>query len=652
MQTLALVGFSAVAVLYLRPIWAVFSTHIAPDPYDPVFNLYLLKWVGHEVRRGLSGFWDAPFFFPTRGAITYSDHLFGPGLAATALTGLLPSWVAAYNGLLLASFALTGWTMSFVLRRGGRSWTAALLGGAMYTFSPFRWDQLPHLPMLLMAAIPPTLWTFDRLLAAPSWKRAAAFLPCYLIHLSGGCYLAYMIHVPLLVLALHRAPELWRREPAERRREARVLLAVAAAAALALAAVFGKYWQVARRDQLVWTPKLARQWGASLLSYLQPDPLNTYAGIWPEALRRPGNFLFPGWMAAALAAAGAVALWRARRRGPEGPEAETEARRPPRWLLAPLGLAALGWLTGELHTWSKVHPFEFLERWVVGHGYNAALAMVLAGTIGWAVGYRRWAGRWWTPAWLGGAAGDRWQAGLLLAGCTTAALASPLFFLPTARLLPGLGAMRVLTRFHAFTMVAIVWLAAATVDQILARVRRRHGTAARRAAGATRTRCATWLSLGMAACLLLELAPRRIPWIALPAEDDFPQVYQWVADRPEIAALLELPINRADMPIPEVTSIGYMYYGTLHWRPLVNGYGAHLAHSFDSLRARCCRPVPDAATLDLLRSWGVTHLLVHRSLLPPPERRLLAQWDATGSAELVYAGGGDRVYLITGRGRP
>src|SRR6202166_2670798 len=108
-------------------------------------------------------------------------------------------------------------------------------------------------------------------------------------------------------------------------------LAVAAAQALALGAVFGKYYQVARRDHLVWTPKLARQWGASLLSYLQPDPVNTYAGIWPDA----------------------------RRRAREGTEAETEAKRPPRWLLAPMGLAALGCFMGELHTWSKVPPFEF-----------------------------------------------------------------------------------------------------------------------------------------------------------------------------------------------------------------------------------------------------------------------------------------------------
>src|SRR5260370_1369778 len=92
-----------------------------------------------------------------RGAASAAQH-------AAPWNRWLPGWIAPYNVLFLSSVPLPGWSLGWVLRRSGRSWAAALLGGALYAFCPFRWHQVPHLQALLMAAIPPALWTFDRLL--------------------------------------------------------------------------------------------------------------------------------------------------------------------------------------------------------------------------------------------------------------------------------------------------------------------------------------------------------------------------------------------------------------------------------------------------------------------------------------------------------
>src|SRR5258708_100999 len=61
---MALAGalYAAAALVYLRPIWATWSNHIAPDPGDPVFSLYLLKWVVHQIRSGFPNLWDANYF--------------------------------------------------------------------------------------------------------------------------------------------------------------------------------------------------------------------------------------------------------------------------------------------------------------------------------------------------------------------------------------------------------------------------------------------------------------------------------------------------------------------------------------------------------------------------------------------------------------
>ncbi|MBV8203200.1 MAG: hypothetical protein JOZ15_21510, partial [Acidobacteria bacterium] len=379
----AFAAYAALAVAYLRPIWSRFTTHILPDPGDPLFNLYILKWVAHEAHRGFAGFWRAPFFYPARDVLAYSDHLVGPGLAAAAFTSLvpegLPRWVPAYNLLVLTSFAATGLGACFVLRRARLGWAAAWLGGAMYAFSPFRWEQLSHLQILLMQLIPLTLWSFDRLLAAPGRRRAALFLACYLLHLSGGCYLALMIHFPLAALFANRLAEL--RRGGRWRAALPILGGTALIAASAAGALFGKYRQVARDAGLHWDHNVVRTWGASALSYLTPSHANFYSRLLPGSLFRPENALFPGWVAAGLALLGAYDLWRRRDRpggappppespgssepsgpseasgrsrpsGPSGRLEPSESRTPgsTAWrraiLAALLALAAVGWLAG------------------------------------------------------------------------------------------------------------------------------------------------------------------------------------------------------------------------------------------------------------------------------------------------------------------
>ena len=59
--------------------------------------------------------------------------------------------------------------------------------------------------MLIAQWIPLTLWFWDRLLAERTARNAALFLAFYLLNLTGGCYLAYMIHFPLLAILVNRA---------------------------------------------------------------------------------------------------------------------------------------------------------------------------------------------------------------------------------------------------------------------------------------------------------------------------------------------------------------------------------------------------------------------------------------------------------------
>ena len=56
-----------------------------------------------------------------------------------------------------------------------------------------------------------------------------------------------------------------------------------------------------------------------------------------------------------------------------------------------------------------------------------------------------------------------------------------------------------------------------------------------------------------------------------------PEVYRFVAQLPASAVLLELPLGEPAF------DVRYMFYSTLHWRRLVNGYSGGVPASYDML---------------------------------------------------------------------
>ncbi len=604
---LAAAVYLGLTLVYLRPIWRLAGSHLTPDPGDPVFVLDLLKWGVHQARLGFPNFWNAPFFYPTRGVTALSDNLLGPALAAASLRAIDPNPLLAYNLIFAASFVLSGWSVFYVLRRSGSAPLAALLGGAIFAFSPFRWDQLSHLQLLLAGLVPLVLWSWDRLLAAPSFRRAAGFVALYALHLSGGLYLAYMIHVPLAVLLANRLAA-----PGGRallgRRAMRVLLPTLALCAALSAALFWPYARVARELGLERSGGDVRRFGASLASFATPARLNLYAGLFPEELRRFENSLFAGFLPTVLAAV-ALAAALGRHRAP--------ARRPlaprQRWVLGGLlATAALGYALGERTTWRQ-------------HGsYGLPFLLFAGGLLGWLYLRRRWAGGWpWRCAEM-----DVWWRGLLFSALACVLLAHPLVYAELMRVVPGMKGMRVPARFYAFVSFALACAAARGFAELRARLA---APAARRAFGAL-----------VAAVLLVELAPRPLPWIPIEPESRFPPVYRWLAGRGDLAAYVELPFGAAPY-----TEAAVIYHDTLVWRPLVNGYSGYLPPPYVALRVAGCFPLPEGRALDLLRGWGVSHVLLHTAALDRRwERRLVRQWEAAGNGIVLYDDGADRVYRL------
>ncbi len=606
---LAALLYVAFTFLCLRPGGSDLGSAVAPDPGDPVFNLSLLKRGAEQWKAGLPDYWNAPFFYPLERTITLSDHLLGPAAFVALFTAVLPNPIAAYNFLFLSSFALSALATWWVLRQSGLSWMAAFAGGLVFAFSPYRMDQRSHLQILLAACVPLTLWAWDRLLAERTGKRAAVFLAFYSLHVSGGNYLAYMIHLPMAAILAVRAREL--RSDLLTRRSILVLAPVAVACTAILAAIFHAYLQPPPGLEISRSPEEWRIWGASLASFLTPSPGNWYFGGPYWSLHRPENTLFAGFAATALAAAGVLALWRSREPRPAAP---LTARRHA-VLVVLAGAAATAWVFAEVHTWTGIERFSLLGEPFGLHGYRRpglllGLAVVLAVLL-----FRRWAGRW--PRWTLGR--TAWERGLFAAGWVSALLCFPIAFVPLASVLPGLDRMRVATRFYTFASLAIAWLAALGLDRL-----RQHWPGRRGAVVAG----ILLLAIGV------ELVPRDMAWNWVPRQNDLEPVYQWLGQQDGVRAVLELPAGDV------MSDIGYLYRQSFHGKPLVNGYSGFIPPGYQALAAHCCHPMPDDEALAMLRDLGVSHVVVHPPRRwGPIKRRQVEELGERPGITQVFAGG-------------
>lgn len=558
----------AVALLYTAvtfadfwPLPRLFMDHLGPDFGDPLFVLYVLKWGAHQIGLGLPDFWNANIFYPTRDALAFSDHLLGPAAQLFLFLKIVPSAVAGYNVLFLSSFVGSALAVCWMLRRSGLSWTAAVLGGWMYAFSSFRLSQISHLQILIAQWIPPTLWFWDRLLIRKTVKDAALFLLFYLLNLSGGCYLAYMVHFSLLAIFLSR----WAAEGKDLFSfcSLRLLVPVGLVAALAVAALFLPYAQVAREQGLERPEQEIRTYSAKLASYASPSSINFYFGqetyrylrrtLGEEAVERfyrPENSLFAGFLPTLLFFAGVFTAVR-------------------RWREEP------------------VDP--------------------------------------WNP----------WIRGLVLSGLISFVLSFAWAYLPLSRVIPGLSGMRVPARFYALTGLTVVLFAARGVDLLLRRM------------PGPRTRAA--LTLGLAAILAIELAPRRLDWERVPREEELPKAYTWIRDNPSIKGLVELPLQE------DYRENYYLYAATFHWKPIANGYSGYMAQSYVDLAHRI-RFLPNLRGFELLRAMDISHIVVHARSASRVEA--LQKWEdrfARGprrQMERVYRERGISIYRVLDRPAP
>jgi len=289
--------FALLAVVETWPL-ASDPAHLSRnDNGDTVLNEWAIAWVAHQAPRAPFDLYQANIFFPERDTLAYSESMIVQSAMAAPFLWLGASPVLAYNLVLMAGFALTGWAVTLVMARWTNDWIAGVLAGMFAGFNAHTIARLPHLQAQHVEFLPCALVALDALFREPRAGHALRLAGWFTLQALTSVYLLVFSAFALIAAAVVR-PDGW---TGTRFRRTVPLLVVAAIGAAALLAPFLlPYYRVSHEQGLTRSLVDARWFAASAADYLT-TPGRLHWELWSH--RFVGlTPLFPGVAALALSA--------------------------------------------------------------------------------------------------------------------------------------------------------------------------------------------------------------------------------------------------------------------------------------------------------------------------------------------------------------
>lgn len=302
-RTLALVVFVALAALHTWPL-ASNPAHLSRiDNGDAMLNMWAVTWVAHELPRNPLHVFDGNIFFPEPRTLAYSEAMIVQGILAVPIVAAGGSALLAFNLVLLAGLALTGWAFCLLLHRWTGSWSAGYAAGSLAAFNAHVLVRLVHLQTQHVEFIALILFALDRLMESRRVRDAVWLGVGFALQGLTSVYLLVFTTWLLLFAGAARAVEAFRRRPAAL---LGLLTAAGVIAVMILAPYLAVYESLHRATGLERTIGDAQLQAASWVDYASTGSRLHY-WLWShrffDAAMSP---TFPGVTAVALVALGMV----------------------------------------------------------------------------------------------------------------------------------------------------------------------------------------------------------------------------------------------------------------------------------------------------------------------------------------------------------
>ena len=262
-----------------------------------MLNEWAVAWVAHQLPRAPLELFDANIFYPERNTLAFSEHMFVQGVMGAPFLWAGASTLFVHNLLILAGFALSGWTTALVLRRRTGSWACGVLAGMLLAFNSHTLARIAHLQAVHLQFIPLTMFALDRLLTRPRIGNALRLSAVYTLQGLTSNYLLVFMTFGLAGAGLVRVQD-W---VGRGRLRVFALVCLSAVVAVLLLAPFLVHYLQAQRDQgLTRTLEEVGRYAASWRDYLAATG-NVHFKTWSAVFwRGEGAPLFPGVTATVL----------------------------------------------------------------------------------------------------------------------------------------------------------------------------------------------------------------------------------------------------------------------------------------------------------------------------------------------------------------
>jgi len=302
--------FVLLAIVHSWPLATAPGRLSRNDNDDTVHHEWILAWDAHQLATDPLHLFDANIFYPERDTLAYSDHLLVQAIIGLPLLWSGASPVLAYNLLLIAGLALTGWTTSLVVGRWTGNRLSGILSGSLIAFNALTLARFPEIQDQHLEFFPLALWALDRLLTTPRIRHAVQLAGWFVLQALTCGYLLVFTSLSFVAAVVVR-PADW--IGPRFRRVAGLLLLSAGVAALVLTPFLLPYLRVSREQGFARSLAEVSLYSARLTDYLATGG-RFHFSVWSHRFydRDP---LFPGVIAASLvitALVGGVA-WRDRR---------------------------------------------------------------------------------------------------------------------------------------------------------------------------------------------------------------------------------------------------------------------------------------------------------------------------------------------------
>ena len=185
-----------------------------PDYGDPLFSMWRLGWVVHQLGTDPAHLFDANIFYPNQLALTYSDPLILPAVMQAPLTMVGVHPVIAYDILFFLGFWMSGMATYFLVDRLTGSAPAAFVAGLTFACCGYRLDHYAHFELQLTQWMPIGLLALHELVTTGRrwwgrhwWALALALAGVAELYSSmyyGAFFLVYALVVGIGLLIVHR----------------------------------------------------------------------------------------------------------------------------------------------------------------------------------------------------------------------------------------------------------------------------------------------------------------------------------------------------------------------------------------------------------------------------------------------------------------